>query len=96
MSFDPATTLAFQQRSRLAEFFGGPLDGTVTADWEPMPGTVEVGVPCARMPLPYPMGDAVAIMYVCVGRTDDDERWRMHYVALEGPDGDPLDVRGEE
>lgn len=86
-------TMVAMQRSRLAEFVGGPLDGTVTDDWEPVPGTTEVGVPMARMPVPYPMGDAVAIVYVCIGRTADGLRWRMRYVALEGPDGDPLDVR---
>ncbi len=80
------------RRSRLAEFIGGPLDGTVTDDWEPLPGTAEMGVPCARMPLPYPMDEAVAIMYVCTGAMDGG-RWRMQYVALEGPDGDPLDTR---
>ncbi|MGM1028951.1 MAG: hypothetical protein ACQEWM_03650 [Actinomycetota bacterium] len=92
MTLDLDLTTAFRQ-SRLAEFLGGPLDGTVTDDWQPLAGTVEAGVPCARMPLPYPMGDAVAIMYVCTGRTNDGLRWRMQYVALEGPDGDPLDLR---
>ncbi|MFJ6114593.1 hypothetical protein ACIQC8_10830 [Agrococcus sediminis] len=92
MHLDLDTMVAIQ-RSRLAEFVGGPLDGTVTDAWEPVPGTTEVGVPMARMPVPYPMGDAVAIVYVCIGRTADGLRWHMRYVALEGPDGDPLDVR---